>query len=155
MAAISKTPSGSYRGVFTSQPMDAVVDAVNNLQGNGTAGPLAGSNTVLSGTLKVTPTAIVSAGATQLGATLITTLKAVVTTATASSKGVRLPVWATGLEVKVINVGPTFGTKVYPSTGAKVGTAATNAADATVLAVNKTTIYQAVNTNLWAALRGA
>lgn len=46
MAAISKTPTGNYRGVFTSQPLDSVVDAVNNLQGNGTAGPVAASSII-------------------------------------------------------------------------------------------------------------
>lgn len=60
MAAISKTPTGSYRGVFTSQPIDSLVDAVNNLQGNGTAGPVAASaitglaSTVAGATLTLT-----------------------------------------------------------------------------------------------------
>ena len=61
MAKISKTPSGSYRGVFTSQPLDSVVDAVNNIQGNGTAGPLAATTLTATGFVGPAPLA---AGAT-------------------------------------------------------------------------------------------
>jgi hypothetical protein len=70
MAAISKTPSGSYRGVFTSQPMDAVVDAVNNLQGNGTAGPVAASSiTGLKPTAAAAATAAITSA--QAGTTIV------------------------------------------------------------------------------------
>lgn len=56
MAAISKTPSGSYRGVFTSQPIDSLVDAINNMTGHGTP-------------QSITPSAIVGPAPTAVGAT--------------------------------------------------------------------------------------
>lgn len=155
MAAISKTPSGHYRGVFTSQPLDSVVDAVNNMTGNGTPQPITASTLSVGSYFAIAGTAIVSAGATQGNATQIVGSKAIVTTATASSKGVKLPVWATGREVIVINAGPTFGTKVWPATGAKIDAVATNGADGTALAANKITVYMAVGTNQWITQRGA
>ena|SRR5579872_4689246 len=102
------------------------------------------------------PVPIVSAGATQGNATLITSRTVVVTTATASSKGVELPVAATGLEVTIINKpGNTFGFKVYPNTHAFINAGASNAADATVLAAGKTTIYVALDALHWVAIRGS
>lgn len=160
MAAISKTPSGSYRGVATSQPIDSVVDAVNNLQGNGTAGPVTASSLTatgpvsLAGLLTIVPLLLASAGATQGDATAITSQKALITVAaTASTKGVRLPVATTGLEVEIGNAGA-FGVKVYPATNGKIGAAATNAADSTVVAVNRANRYLAINTTLWVAQYG-
>lgn len=98
---------------------------------------------------------IASAGSTQLGATPITTRKVVVTTATASSKGVLLPVAATGLEVKVVNIGPTFGVKVYPNSHNFINAGASNAADTTALAALKTTTYLARDGVHWTTMRGA
>lgn len=100
------------------------------------------------------PVAIVSAGATQGGATPIVNRTVVVTTATASSKGVELPTAATGLEVTVINKGPTFGVKVYPNVHGTINAGASNAADTTVLAAGKTTIYLALNATNWITIRG-
>lgn len=97
---------------------------------------------------------VTAAGATQGSATAITQSKAIVTVAlTASTKGVRLPTAATGLEVLVGNAA-TFGVKVYPATNGKIGASATNATD-TVLAINKANRYYAVNTTRWIVLRGA
>lgn len=101
------------------------------------------------------PGPIVSAGSTQGSATAIVNRVAAVTTATASSKGVRLPAAATGIEVIVANLGPTFGVKVYPATGDKINAVATNAADTTVLAALKSTRYLALDTTKWVTLRGA
>lgn len=101
------------------------------------------------------PMAIVSAGATQLGATPVTSRTVVVTTATASSKGVLLPAAATGIEVTIINKGPTFGTKVYPNSHAFINAGASNVADATVLAALKTTIYLALDATHWITIRGS
>jgi hypothetical protein len=98
---------------------------------------------------------VAAAGASQLAATPITTRKVLVTTATASSKGVLLPSAATGLEVEIRNSGPTFGVKVYPFTHDKINAGSSNAADTTVLAVLKTTIYKAVDTVTWVSFRGA
>ena len=161
MAAISKTPSGSYRGVFTSQPIDSVVDAVNNMQGNGTAGPVTAStlsattSQTFGGTLKITPQIVTAAGLTQGNATAITSQLAIVTlAATASLHGVKLPSASTGLEVMVGN-SATHSCKVWPSTGDKIGAASSNSADSTLLAPNKANRYVAVNTTLWIVQRGS
>lgn len=101
------------------------------------------------------PSTVAAAGATQGNATAISSRLAVVTTATASSKGVKLPAAATGLEVVVANTGPTFGVKVYPASGDKINALSTNAADTTVLAALKATKYIAVDATKWVTLRGA
>lgn len=98
---------------------------------------------------------IVSAGATQGNATAITTNTVLVTTATASSKGVMLPAAATGLEVTIANIGPTFGTKVYPALHQFINAGASSAADATVLAALKSTVYLAKDALHWITLRSA
>lgn len=98
---------------------------------------------------------ITAAGATQGNATPITSSKVIVATATVSTHGVLLPAASTGLEVKIINIGPTFPTKVYPNTHGIINGGASNAADATTLAAFKTTIYQARDTQHWVTLRGA
>jgi hypothetical protein len=161
MAAISKTPTGNYKGVYTSQPIDSVVDFVNNSTGNGTPGPItastltAGTSTALTGTLKMTPQLVTAAGASQGTATAITSSLAIITVATSvSTHGVKLPVAATGLMVWLVNAATTFGVKPYPATGGKIGAASTNAAD-TTLAINKANLYIARNTTYWAVQRGA
>lgn len=98
---------------------------------------------------------IASAGATQGNATAITTRQVVVTTATASSKGVKLPAATTGQEVTIVNAGPTFGVKVYPFLGGKINAVATNGADTTVLGALKGTTYLALDTQKWIAIRGS
>jgi hypothetical protein len=154
MAAISKTPSGSYRGVFTSQPLDTVVDVLNGLTGNGTPQPLTATTETISGYLTLVPQTLTAVGSTQGGAAAITSTMAIVTVATTvSTKGVRLPAASTGLEVWVANAA-TFGCKVYPAAGGKIGAASTNVAD-TTLAINKANQYIAVNKTLWVVQRGA
>jgi len=97
------------------------------------------------------PQATVTAtGTTQLGAKAITAFYTnVVEVSTASTKGVRLPAAITGLQIKLINTGA-FGVKVWPSSGAKVGSAATNAAY-TVLAVGKIGVFEATSKTQWVA----
>ncbi len=155
MAAISKTPSGSYRGVFTSQPIDSVVDAVNNLTGNGTAQPTTASNLTFNGLVTGTPQILTTAGVSQATATAITKSVAIITVNTSvSTRGVRLPAATTGKMVWVANAATTFGAKVWPGTNGKIGAAATNIAD-TVLAKNKANLYIAQNTTFWVVQRGA
>jgi len=154
MAALSKTPSGNYKGVFTSQPIDTLVDAYNNMSGNGTPAPAFVSNLTLSGTATLVPQIITAAGSTQGSAVPITKTLAIVTVATTvSTKGVQLPAASTGLQVIVGNAA-TFGVKVYPATGGKIGAASTNVAD-TTLAINKANQYIAVNKTFWVVQRGA
>ncbi len=85
MAAISKTPSGSYRGVYTSQPTDSLVDAVNNMTGNGT--PQAGTFTTAS--LKGATSGTTTLGASAVAGTTTQTLPAV-TGVVASTSGTNL-----------------------------------------------------------------
>lgn len=99
----------------------------------------------------VVPQVVAAAGATQGGATLITKQKVRVTV-TASTEGVKLPVAATGMVVKVMVPG-TIGTKVYPNTNAKLDASATNVA--VVLAAGKTNIYEATSTTQWITMKSA
>lgn len=109
----------------------------------------------LAGLLNQAPQILTAAGATQGNATLITSSNAIITVAaTASTHGVKLPVAVTGMVVDVGNLGA-FGSKVYPNTNGKIGAASTNAADSTVLAINKCNTYRAVNTTQWVVQRGA
>ena len=109
----------------------------------------------LGGSLTAKSPAVVAAGSTQLGATLLTSKKNIITVSTtASTHGVRLPAASTGLEVVVGNAG-TFGVKVYPFLNGKIGAVSTNGADTTVLAINKCNTYRAVNTTYWIVERGA
>lgn len=137
--------------------LQSLTDAVRSIQGTaGSAGSVAA--TTLSTTGNVTQSlsastytggyqTVTAAGATQGAATAITGSKAIITVAlTASTKGVRLPTAATGLEVLIANAA-TFGVKVYPASNGKLGASATNAA--IVLAINKVTRYIAVNTTRW------
>ena len=160
MAALKPFPITGFSTVEGSK-LNLMVTALNNATGNGTpqaltASTLTTGNTTqtVGSTTVIAPQIITAAGATQGNAAVITGSKAVITVATtASTHGVKLPVAVTGLEVEVANAA-TFGVKVYPATGDKIGAASTNAAD-TVLAVNKTNRYIAVNTTLWVVQRGA
>lgn len=98
---------------------------------------------------------VTAAGSTQLGAAAITSNKVVINVSTtASTHGVRLPVAATGLAIRIAN-GGTFGAKVYPATNGKIQAVATNGADGTVLAVGKVNTYIALSATAWAVERGA
>lgn len=166
MTAIVKGLPG-YR-LIDGSIVNQLIDQANNATGNGTPGPmtassftatgpnsLSGATTYGSGSTKAfIASVIAAAGATQGTATLIPSGKVVVT-ASASTEGIKLPVWATGLEVDVLNVGTAHKFKVYPNVNAKVSTGASNAADATLLAVMKNTVYKAVLTNTWIADRSA
>lgn len=98
---------------------------------------------------------VTAAGSTQLGAAAITSNKVVINVSTtASTHGVRLPVAATGLAIRIANAG-TFGVKVWPATNGQIQAVATNGADGTVLAINKVNTYVAVSATKWAVERGA
>ena len=92
---------------------------------------------------------VTATGTTQLGAKAITAFYTnVVQVSTASTKGVRLPAAATGLTITLANTGA-FGVKVYPSTNGKIGSASTNSAWSTSLAVGKFQVFRAINKTLW------
>lgn len=100
-------------------------------------------------------TTVTAAGATQGNATALSNFKNLITVSTtASTHGVKLPTAVTGLSIMIGNTG-TFGVKVYPPTGGQVAAASTNAADTTVLAINKVNVYHAVNATKWIVFRGA
>lgn len=107
------------------------------------------------GNLKPGTQTIVPAGATQGTATLITNKVAIASVSTtASTKGVKLPVPVTGMEVTV-SLSGTFPFKVYPNTGCKIGSLSTNTADGTKIGVGKSSTYKALNTTQWIVVRGA
>lgn len=92
---------------------------------------------------------VTATGTTQLGAKAITAFFTnIVQCSSASTKGVRLPAASTGLRMEICNTGA-FGCKVYPSTNGKIGSAATNAAWTTSLAVGKFIVFRAINKTLW------
>lgn len=137
----------------------AAADLVYTVQGGADKKQTMGAIKVFAaGSTQTTVSASITAtGTTQLGAKAISAsfpLTWVIQASTASTKGVRLPVAVTGRTIKVANVGA-FGVKVYPSTNGKIGGASTNAADTTVLAVNKMNTYIARNTTYWVVERGA
>jgi hypothetical protein len=104
-----------------------------------------------NGTTTQTPQILAAAGTSQGTATAIT--KAIViVTVTASTQGVKLPTAATGKMVRVMVPG-TVGVKVYPATGDKISTGATNAAVA--LAADKANLYVAKDAITWAVMKGA
>lgn len=96
-------------------------------------------------------TTIAAAGASQGNATAITS-RVTIVTVTASTQGVKLPTATTGLQVMVMVPG-TKGVKVYPFSGDKISTAATNVAVA--LVADKANIYRAIDAVTWAVMKGA
>ncbi len=140
--------------------LQTMATAIDNLQGNGTAGAVSASTLTATtaavtnvsqagatGTTTVGYQSVTAAGATQGNATLITGTKAIITvSATASTHGVKLPVAVTGMEVTIANAGA-FGAKIYPNTNGKLGASSTNSA--IVLAINKINKYVALNTTRW------
>ena len=118
---------------------------------DGFNGPLTGSIAGAS-TLAVLPQLVSAAGATQGAATAITGSFAVITVCTASARGVKLPTAATGKMVFIMSA-CTQGTKVYPFSGDKISTSATNTA--VVQAGFKGKLYFAKDAVTWYTLIGA
>jgi hypothetical protein len=77
----------------------------------------------------------------------------VITTVSGTTRAVRLPAAATGRVVEVHNAGATQ-VKIYPATGDRIGTAATNAVG-TAIAKTKGNIYRAQNAGTWRVISGA
>lgn len=126
-----------------------------NDQGTGTVGAdgfLGGGLSFANNQITGVPQSIAAAGATQGAATAITNSLVIITTCTASARGIKLPTAATGLIVQVLSI-CTQGCKVYPYSGDKIMTSATNAA--VVQAGLKGEIYYARNAVQWVVLKGA
>lgn len=116
--------------------------------------PAAATVTALSvtSTETATPQILSAAGATQGAATAITKSTAIITVSTASARGVKLPTAATGLLVRLLSL-CTQGTKVYPFSGDRIGSAATNTA--VVIAGFKGNLYVAKNASQWSLIKGS
>lgn len=138
--------------LFAGETLNTIIDAVNTntnkLAGTGSATL---NSPTTTGLQVQTPTIVAAAGATQGGATQITTSRVIVTV-TASTEGVKLPTAATG-KLVYINVGGTVGVKVYPFTNDKISTASTNVAVA--LAADKGNVYIAKDATTWLVTKGA
>jgi hypothetical protein len=151
MAAILDQLKG-YR-LFPGELLNQIITVVNNLSGVGASG--ASQDLAFNGNFTGAPQLLTAAGATQGNATAITKSVAIVTVATTNSNhGVRLPTAVTGRMVWVA-CNASHGCKVYPATNGKIGAASTNAADGTLLLINKANLYIARNTTYWAVQRGA
>lgn len=145
-----------YR-LSAGQWFNDIIDRVNGL----VAGTLTGSFTgTFTGTVNQTgvgQTAVQIATAagsnSQVNATPVTMAQEIVTLVSATTRAVRLPTAATGKRVWVNN-GTTTAVKVYPATGDKIGTAATNAVGAAV-GSGKGNIYIAQDAVTWRLLTGA
>lgn len=158
--------------LLTGEKINELIGIINNLTGNGTAGPVSASTVTATtvnatsvnatsasttnqtqgqGTLTELPSITAAAGSTQAGAAALTKYLNIIT-CTASSQGVKLPTAATGVQVRVM-IGGTKGVKVYPFSGDRISTAATNVAVA--LAADKANLYVAQNASLWLVQKGA
>lgn len=180
MAELEQFTPG-FRTVDGTQ-LNTIVDAVNDITGNGT--PQAGTFAALTVTsvtasaavtaadgifsddvtvgdaLTVTgfsanvPQIAAAAGSnSQANATAITKSVCIITTVSGTTRAVRLPTAATGRVVEIHNAGATQ-VKVYPGTGDRISTAATNAVG-TAIAKTKGNIYRAQNASTWRVITGA
>ena len=137
-------------GTFTTLHTTGAITADTTLAVTGLTTHTGG--VTITGALKITPQLISAAGASQGVATLITKDVAIITVCTASARGIKLPVAATGLMVQIFSL-CTQGTKVYPNTNGKITSSATNTA--VVLAGFKGNIYFAENATQWCVIKSA
>lgn len=132
--------------------LNQLVDSANGIA-DGTGAVDAGSLAV-AGTITAGVQVAAAAGSnSQANATPITKSRVVVATVSATTRAVKLPAAATGLEVFIFNAGAT-GVKVYPATGDSIVAGATNAVG-TAIAKNKGNIYMARNASNWRVITGA
>lgn len=117
----------------------------NNDAGNGFLGS--------DGLITSVQTVAAAGSNSQANAALINRGNVIVVTVSATTRGVKLPVAVTGMQVQVMNGGAS-AVKPYPNTNGKIGAASTNAAG-TAIAANKGSIYVAQNTTLWRVISGA
>lgn len=127
---------------FSNDQGDGVVTADGFVTPSGSGTNAAGVTT--------SPTQIVAAAGSnsQSGATAVTKSFVIITTVSATTRAVRLPTPATGRVCAVGNSTST-GAKVYPSTGARVGAAATNALASNRVAANRANVYRGVSATKW------
>lgn len=125
-----------------------VGNVVGNVTGN-TTGTSTGSVASV-GTIGFSPQIAMATGSnSQSGSAPVTASMVIVTTVTASSRGLILGAAATGRSVFVLNVGAHI-VRVYPGTNGKITSSSTNVA--TTVAVGKGELFVAYNTTQWAVL---
>ncbi len=126
--------------------------------GSGTANKLTVSNAStqqlsIAKAFILTPQILSAAGSnSQANATPITRPAAVVTSVSSPTRGIRLPVATTGLTELISNAGSN-SMHVFPATGARIGSAATNAF--VNVAAGKGSIFFAQNAKTWRVIQGA
>lgn len=98
------------------------------------------------------PQQVAAAGATQGAAPVLANTSAVITTCTASARGVRLPTPVSGQD-QYLGSACTQGTKIYPHVGGHIGTGATNVA--AVQTGLKAYTYKCYDGVHWIAQKGA
>lgn len=136
--------------LIAGEKINELINAINSVQGaaGSTPGNLSASTTTFS------PQIAIAAGSnSQANALPIVKARVVVVTVSGTTRAVRLPTAATGKEVVIFNAGTT-GVKVYPGTGDKITTGATNAVGAAIIK-NKSVHYFAQDTLTWRTLVGA
>jgi hypothetical protein len=130
----------------------------NLIAGSGTAHRLAVSNVSaqrlsVSQAFILTPQLLQATGSnSQSNAAPISTPSVVVVKVSASTRGIRLPVAATGLTELITNAGA-HSLHVFPASGNRIGTAATNAS--TTVAAGKGGIFFAQDATTWRVILGA
>ena len=141
--------SGNTSGANLTTTGNLTVGGTAAITGTTTAGQLTITN------LAQTPQVVAATGTTVGAAAALTSALVFVTTTTVSTRGVILPVITTALLGRTITVvvPQTLNIKVYPNTGAHIGTAATNAAKA--VTGLKGDIFFAKDTTHWWTLVGA
>jgi len=128
--------------------------ATGTVGADGFLGPVTGALTSgsIAGTLTSAPTTYAAIGAAQGSARQIGNVFTVIVTATTSAQGIKLPTAATGRLIYIFTTG-TKAPLLYPFTGDKIGTAATNSA--IQLTANKGGLFYAKDSVTWLDILGA
>jgi hypothetical protein len=141
-----------WRGLPPGEWFNAIIDRVNSILDGSYTGSFTDIST--NGTLtRGVQNAIAAGSNSQANATAITKALVMVVTVSATTRAVKLPAAATGLTVQIQNTAST-AVKVYPATGDKIGSAATNAVGAAI-ATLKGNIYTAKDATTWLVVVGA
>lgn len=135
----------------------AAISAISPASGNIAANNLAvAGNLGVTGFESIAPQIVAAAGSnSQANATAITKSAVVITTVSATTRALRLPVAVTGRIVQVFNRATSQAAKIFPATGARIGLAATNALGSARVAFGSGNIYVAESATRWSVLKGA
>jgi hypothetical protein len=109
-------------------------------------------NLSISHAFVLTPQLLLATGSNSQSSAVVISAPAVVVAASASTRGIRLPVAGTGLTELITNAGA-HSVQVFPASGNRIGTHATNAS--TTLAAGKGGIFFAQDAKTWRVILGA